>query len=203
MKHSIIQDRIAGCLFLLPLLAYSAGNTFFETASAGSVNPHLLRAGALLWVLNALTVVAIALVLYPMLYRYSPRTAMAYLTARVMEAVLLLVGMFCLLAANRLQQAGMNSGMVLEFAVSIHEVSYQVAMLILGLGSVSFCRVLYRSGLLPDSWAVWGLWGYLLLSAGAVVELCGWPFGLYFSLPGGLFELALGIRLLSRGWDRR
>lgn len=202
MEHNAIQGRFTGCLFLLPLLAYSTGNAFFEMASAGAANPHLLRAGALLWVLNALTVVAIAIVLYPMLHRYSPRAAMAYGSARVMEAVLLLVGMFCLLAGNSLQQAGLESVIVREFAVTIHRISYQVAMLILGLGSLSFCRVLYRSGLLPAFWAIWGFAGYLLLAAGAVAELCGWSFGLYFSLPGGLFELALGIRLLVRGWNK-
>jgi hypothetical protein len=38
--------------------------------------------------------------------------------------------------------------------------------------------------------------------AGSVAELSGLHVGLALSVPGGLFEVALGIRLLTHGFDR-
>ena len=59
-----------------------------------------------------------------------------------------------------------------------------------------------RAGLVPRLLARWGLVGYALLMAGSVAELAGIHVGLALSVPGGLFEVALGIRLLTHGFDR-
>ncbi|MNU25620.1 hypothetical protein D3C71_139700 [compost metagenome] len=202
MNRVAIQDRLTGCLFLLPLLAYGLGNALFESSlkAATVADPALIAAGTLLWMLNAMTVVAIAVILYPLLQQYSKAVAAAYLSARVMEAILLLLGMFALRAGSHTITS--PAGLVQDVAVSFHKDCYQGAMLLLGVGSMAFCGLLYRHRLLPLSWSVWGLAGYGLLAAGAIVELCGISWGLYASIPGGLFELALGIRLIVRGWHR-
>lgn len=202
MNRVAIQDRITGCLFLLPLLAYGLGNALFESSlkTATVADPVLIAAGTLLWVLNAVTVVAIAAILYPLLQQYSKAVAAAYLAARVMEAVLLLLGMFALRASTHTMTS--PAGLLQDVAASFHKDCYQAAMLLLGMGSMAFCGLLYRHRLLPLSWSVWGLAGYGLLAAGAIAELCGVSWGIYASIPGGLFELALGIRLIGWGWNR-
>ena len=48
--------------------------------------------------------------------------------------------------------------------------------------------------------AVWGLVGYALLGLGAGLEVLGVGAGLALSVPGGLFELALGVLLIVRGF---
>jgi hypothetical protein len=202
MNRVPIPDRLTGCLFLLPLLAYGLGNTLFESAlkTTTVADPVLIAAGTLLWVLNAVTVVVIAAILYPLLQQYSKAVAVTYLAARVMEAVLLLMGMIALRASIHTEPA--PAPLLRNAALFFHGDCYQVAMLLLGIGSMAFCGLLYRYRLLPISWSVWGLAGYGLLAAGAVAELCGVHWGLYASIPGGLFELALGIRLIGRGWNR-
>ena len=45
-----------------------------------------------------------------------------------------------------------------------------------------------------------GLAGYTLLALGAVAELLGFGLGLALSIPGGLFEVVLGVILLFRGF---
>ncbi len=74
-------------------------------------------------------------------------------------------------------------------------------MMVLGLSSLLFCYALYRYRLLPRWMALWGLVGYALLGTGAVLEICGMTIGLLLSIPGGLFELVLGIWLLVRGFN--
>ena len=42
--------------------------------------------------------------------------------------------------------------------------------------------------------------GYAVLAAGALLELAGLAVGLVLATPGGLFEVALGLILLARGF---
>ncbi|WP_222164772.1 DUF4386 family protein [Edaphocola aurantiacus] len=202
MNRVLIQDRLTGCLFLLPLLAYGLGNALFDAAlkTTTVADPVLIAAGTLLWILNAVTVVAVAAILYPLLQQYSKAVAAAYLAARLMEAVLLLMGMFALRAGIHTELT--PEPMFRNAALFFYRDCYQVAMLLLGTGSMAFCGLLCRHRLLPLSWSVWGFAGYGFLAAGAVAELCGLHWGLYASIPGGLFELTLGIRLIGRGWNR-
>ena len=79
--------------------------------------------------------------------------------------------------------------------------AYQTAMVLLGLGSLGFCYLLYRQKLTPAFIALLGLAGYALLALGAVLELFGLPVGVLLSVPGGLFEVTLGVWLIVRGLD--
>jgi hypothetical protein len=85
-------------------------------------------------------------------------------------------------------------------AVEHGESTYWVAMAVLGLGSVGFCRALLTSALLPRALAVWGIIGYAIFAAGSALQLVGYPVGLLLSAPGGLFEVAAGSYLLVKGF---
>ena len=73
-------------------------------------------------------------------------------------------------------------------------------MVAVGLSGVVLCRVLLRARLVPRFVAIWGLLGYALLGLGAGLEVLGVGVGLLLSVPGGLFELALGVLLIARGF---
>jgi hypothetical protein len=209
--------RIAGALFLVPLFAYGIGSQLIASLIGGSdqmlslasARPQLIT-GALLLVLNSITVTAIALVLYPVLKRYHPRAGLWYLAARMMEALILIVGLIGLLLLYTLsaEQANTNladptcTGLFFQMATQMNFWAYQLAMLILGLGSLPFCHVLFKAGLVPASLAILGLLGYALLALGACFELFGYPVGILLSLPGGLFELIFGIWLMLKGFRR-
>jgi hypothetical protein len=49
--------------------------------------------------------------------------------------------------------------------------------------------------------ALFGLLSYTIFLIGAIAELLGFPIGLMLSVPGGLFELFLGIWLIWKGFD--
>jgi hypothetical protein len=78
--------------------------------------------------------------------------------------------------------------------------AYQIGMISLGLGSLLFCRVLFRARLVPGFMAVWGLVGYAIFLTGSMLEVLGYGVGLALSVPGGLFEIALAVLLVAKGF---
>jgi Domain of unknown function (DUF4386) len=74
-------------------------------------------------------------------------------------------------------------------------------MVALGLGSLPFCYLLYRSKLLPKIAAIWGNIGYAIFLTGAILEMLGFSVGTMLSIPGGLFEIFSGIWLFVKGFN--
>jgi Domain of unknown function (DUF4386) len=71
----------------------------------------------------------------------------------------------------------------------------------LGLGALFLCLLLFRTRLVPQWLAGWGVIGYALHVAGAIAEIFGIPISLIILIPGGLFELALAFWLLIKGFN--
>jgi hypothetical protein len=165
--------RMVGALFLAAFVCYGVGSAFADRA-----------AGTALMLLNSVVVAAIGVLVFRLLRRPHLRTAAIYLSARLFEAVLLAIGVVLLVMGS----------------VEGNDVTYQIAMFSLGIGSLPFCRALLRDQLVPVWLAVWGILGYAALAAGALLELVGLQVGLVFSIPGGLFEVALGLILVARGF---
>ncbi|HJV14808.1 MAG TPA: DUF4386 family protein [Propionibacteriaceae bacterium] len=111
-----------------------------------------------------------------------------YLVARTFEAVALATGVLLLVSAASPEG---------------NDLAYRSAMIILGVGSVPFCWVLLKDRFLPGWLAVYGIVGYVLLAVGASLQLYGFAVGLVFCIPGGLFEIALGLILIARGFRER
>lgn len=165
--------RIAGILFLSAFVLYGVGNAL-------SAQP----VGLALMLLNSAAVATIGAVTFRPLQAAAPQTALVYVLTRATEAVALAVGVLFL--------AGGNSG--------ANDVAYAAAMVVLGAGSVPFCLALARHRLAPRWLARWGAAGYSLLVAGMVLELALPGAGVVLAIPGGLFEIVLGVLLLVRGW---
>jgi hypothetical protein len=86
-------------------------------------------------------------------------------------------------------------------------VAYQIAMIILGFGSMFLCYLLFQSKLVPRFLSVWGLIGYALLFASGLLDVLGvvdtvHGTGAIFYIPGGLWELfAFPIWLIVKGFN--
>jgi hypothetical protein len=166
--------RIVGVLFLAAFVCYGVGGALVDRP-----------VGLALVLLNSVVVATIGVLVFQVLRRPRPRTSATYLIARALEAVLLAVGVVLLVSMG---SAEGNS------------LAYQFAMLILGVGSVPFCYALLRDQFVPGWLAVWGILGYTVLAIGALLELGGLAVGLVLAIPGGLFEVALGLILMARGF---
>lgn len=96
--------------------------------------------------------------------------------------------------------AGTREQAVVAFALAVQGMSFQLAMLSLGIGSLMFCILLYRSKLVPSFIAILGLAGYLCLLASSSLAMAGFEPGWILFIPGGLFELVLPIWLIVKGF---
>lgn len=202
------SGRTIGALVLLAFLLYGGGTSLVaaSTGPAGAGAPaDLVPAGVLLILLNSVAVAAIGAVAHPVLRPHSEVAAAGYLAARVLEAVLLAVGALALLVAAAPSASGGPDGSagLLELARAADAAAYTSAMLVLGLGSLLFCRVLLRARLVPRALALWGMVGYATVAVGMALEVLGHGLGLVVWIPGGLFEVALGVLLLARGFTER
>jgi hypothetical protein len=68
---------------------------------------------------------------------------------------------------------------------------------------VPFWYLFHRARLVPRLLAAWGIAGYGAFFAGSVAELLGLEIGLLQSVPAGLFEVAIGIWMIVKGFSPR
>jgi hypothetical protein len=159
--------------------------------------------------LNTAVEVGKGVLFFPILEKHGKRTALAYLAAVIVEVVLLELGVLALLMTVPLAQQGVEAGQASlgwakalgSLAVQSNTMAYQIAEMSLGLGTVFLCSLLFRTRLIPRFLSIWGLIGYPILMAGAIAEIFGIHIGVMLSIPGGLFEGALGFWLIFKGFQ--
>ena len=181
--------RIVGVLFLAGYLAYGVGSLIAKGSADRSGSTALFATGAALMLLNSAFVIGIGVLMFPILRPHNKAIAAGYLGTRIFEGVVLAIGVVSLI--------------VLTGSAAIHanSVFYNVAEAGLGIGSLFFCALLFRTGLVPRFLAVWGFIGYACFAGGNLLELFGVAgAGLVGAIPGGLFELTFGIWLIARGF---
>lgn len=209
--HHRQHARVAGILFLLTIALYATGDHFVKTAFKNPeqainlvFNYRELVLGALLLFANAVCVVIIGITLFPIISSRYPGVAFGYLSTRILEAIIIIIGIIGFLAAFSVcefREAAQTDLSMYKLATRTQFWAYQLSMLVLGVGSALTCYVLYKSRLLPAALCLWGIAGYLLLVTGCLLECFQIPLGLLFSIPGGLFEVTLGVWLMVKGID--
>jgi hypothetical protein len=149
----------------------------------------LFVTGAALMLLNSAFVIGIGVLMVPILRSHSKAIAAGYLGTRIFEGVGLALGVVSLIVLTS------------SDAIDANAAFYNVAEAGLGIGSLFFCALLFRTGLVPRWLAAWGFIGYACFAAGNLLELAGVAgAALVASIPGGLFELTFGIWLIARGF---
>ena len=184
--------RIVGVLFLAGYLAYGVGSLMAQgvvDSAHPSGSTALFVTGAALMLLNSAFVIGIGVLMFPILRAHNKATAAGYLGTRIVEGVVLASGVVSL------------SVLTGSHAIDANAVFYNVAETALGIGSLFFCALLFRTGLVPRFLAGWGFIGYACFAVGNLLELVGVAgAGLPGAIPGGLFELTFAIWLIARGF---
>src|SRR5947199_2326830 len=165
--------------------------------------------GSVLEILTAASGVATAVLLYPVTRRVSRTAAIGFVTSRVVEAALILVGVVSILAVLTLQQhfagatgaQGQALGVTGEALVSMRQWTFLLGPGIMaGVNDLLLGYILYRSGLVGRVIPMIGLVGAPIVLVGYTVTILGGPGqtsgpGLLCALPVGVFELAVGVYL--------
>ena len=172
--------------------------------------------------------VGTAVLLFPVLRRHHEAAALGYVTARVLECALILVGMLSLLAVLTLRRtstalgdgAGGGDGgdggdgtayeVAAQALVAVHDWTFLLGPgFVVGIGNGFLLGyALYRSRLVPRRMALLGLVGGPLMSLSGIAVL----FGLYgqsslwsglATLPEIAWEASLGLYLTIAGFRRQ
>lgn len=208
--------RAVGVLFLAGMVVGIGGNGLIlsiigapDHLATVSASSGLLAVGALLMLLAAVWDAAHGILMFPVLKQYGERIAFGYLGYRIVDAVFIGVWILFLLFQIPLGREYLSAGVAATAslqalsAVSIQAslYAYQIAMIFVGLAGLLLCSVFYRARLVPRFVAVWGLVGYAIHLGGAVLEILGFNLGLTAVLPGGLWELFIGVWLIAKGFS--
>ncbi len=150
-----------------------------------------------------------AVVLYPILKRQNEILAIGYVTARIVECALILVGILAVLTAVTLGQEtpDADAGAIAYALAALKDWTFILGPgFVVGLGNgLILGYLMYRSGLVPRSLAALGLIGGPLICASGIAVM----FGVFdqggtgqsiATIPELFWELGLGIYLTAKGF---
>jgi hypothetical protein len=174
-----------------------------------------IRWGALFEIILVISAIGTAIVLYPLLKRQSESVALAYVAARVVENLIIVIGIISLLSVVSLRHEGATGADAASLVVAgrslvaVHKWTFLLGPGFLGAGvgnGILLGWLMFRSGLVPRRVAMLGLIGGSLVVASGIAVL----FGAYeqtsklsglLTIPEILWEGAvLGIWLIVKGF---
>ena len=170
--------------------------------------------GVLIAFIDALAVVGIAVLLFPILKKQDESIALGYVGIRTAEFPILLVWLLSPLLLVTLSQEYVEAGApdassfqtLGALLMALRLWSWRLIYIINGIATLMLAYLLYQSKLIPRSISVLGLIGGAVLLAGTVLAMLGLidvdqGAGMLAVLPGGLFELILPIWLFVKGFN--
>jgi hypothetical protein len=153
-------------------------------------NKAAVELSALLWSINNVGIVFIAVFAFGLLRRLDEALAVGYLASRIIEGSIMMVGIAATFLLIPLSQAFVNAGAPQgSWFLSLGDVLKQARFLgltglslpLLGLGGALFSWMLFRFRLVPRAISAVGLLGYALVFFSGIA---GW-FNLVDVSPGG------------------
>jgi len=179
----------------------------------GSGKDTQVAVGALLEILLAISGIATAVVIFPIVKRVNESVALGYIAARTVESILILVGVLSVMSVLALRQdlaEASTSGAMVEAARGLLAVHDQTRLLgpqfCAGLGNgILLGYLMWKSRLLPRPMVLFGLiGGPLALLAGIGVVLGAWEttsgLPVAMTAPEAIWELSLSVWLLVKGF---
>lgn len=171
-----------------------------------------LYVGSWLEIVTALAGIGTAVALYPVTRRVSKSAATGFITSRVVEACMIMVGVVSLLTAVALRDGSATGAHAESLRVTGHAlVEMRQWTFLVGPGTIPGINALflgyamYKSGLVPRIIPTVGLVGAPLILASATGTIFGlWgqtsATAFFLALPIATWELSLGIWLTVKGF---
>ena len=217
MNSNKIAARTFGIAFLIGYISYGLGfgllNSVINSPSSLAVifnlkNQVIFQAAIMMAVFAPVNIV-LGVIMTPIFKPYNQPLAYGYLSAAIASTVLLIVGAIFLLLSIPLSEefvkvgAGNTNNLELLFTLckKANFFSYQIAMVIWGLGGLIFSYLLFVSKIVPRWLSIWGIIGYVIFISGAFFALFGINIDVILDIPGGLFEIFLSFWFIIKGFD--
>jgi|SRR5215211_4466076 len=209
--------KIVGVLFLAGMVIGIGGNVLNlsilgapDPLSNVSANSMLVAVAAFAWLLTVIGDAAHGVLMFPILkQQHSERIAIGYLAARIVDAVFIAVMVLFILLqiplASEYVRAGGSDASFLQalstMFVEVNLYAYHIAIFTLGIAGLLLCYTFYRANLVPRLVAIWGLVGYAIILCGSALEVLGFNLQTIHAIPGGLWEVFIGVWLIVKGFN--
>jgi Domain of unknown function (DUF4386) len=208
--------RIVGLIYLAGMVVGIGGNVFIQSLlgapdhlSTIAANGMLLALGAVLWLFTVAGDAAHGILMFPVLKPHSERAAVGYLGARIIDATFIAVMALLILiqipvGIEYLNAGSSDTSYLQALSTVLTEANlyaYEFAMITVGVAGLILCFMFYRAQLVPQLLAVWGLIGYAILLLGSVLQVLGLNLNSIHAIPGGLWELFIGVWLIAKGFS--
>jgi hypothetical protein len=209
--------RIVGAMYLAGFIVGITGFVLIGSILSGPdhlatlpASSMLLAIAAVLWLMAAAWDAAHGVLMFPVLKQHnSERIAVGYLGFRIMDGLIIAIMVLFVLVQIPIGSEYLNAGA--SDASSLQALStvfmqaqldaYNIAMITLGISGLILCYSFYKSKLVPRILAVWGLVGYAVILCGSVVEVLGFNLLTIHAIPGGLWEVFIGVWLIVKGFN--
>jgi hypothetical protein len=207
---------VVGIVYLAGFVVGIGGNIIIQSIlgvpnhlSTVFANSMMLGTGAILWLLTVAGDTAHGVLMLPVLKQHSERMAIGYLAARIIDAVFIAIMVLFLLiqiplGSEYLKATASNSAFLQSLStvsVQASKYAYQIGMSTLGVAGLLLNIMFYRTKLIPRWTAIWGLAGYAIIFAGMLSSILGSGLADVSSIPGGLWEVFVGVWLIAKGFD--
>jgi len=174
-----------------------------------SASSMLLAIAAVLWLMAAAWDAAHGVLMFPVLKQHSERIAVGYLGFRIMDGLFIAIMVLFILVqipigSEYLNAAGSDASYLQALSTVFMQAqldAYNIAMTTLGISGLILCYSFYKSRLIPRLLAVWGLVGYAVILCGSVLEVLGFNLLTIHAIPGGLWEVFIGVWLIAKGFN--
>ena len=208
--------RIVGAMYLAGFAVGFTGIVLIGSILSGPdhlatlpASSMLLAIAAVLWLMAAAWDAAHGVLMFPILKQHSERIAVGYLGFRIMDGLIIAIMVLFVLIQIPIGSEYVNAGA--SDTSSLQALStvfmqaqldaYNIAMITLGISGLILCYSFYKTKLVPRFLAVWGLVGYAVILGGSVVEVFGFNLLTIHAIPGGLWEMFIGVWLIVKGFN--
>jgi Domain of unknown function (DUF4386) len=209
--------RIVGAMYLAGFIVGITGIVLIGSILSGPdhlatlpASSMLLAIAAVLWLMAAAWDAAHGVLMFPVLKQHSSeRIAVGYLGFRIMDGLIIAIMTLFVLIQIPIGSEYLNAGASdVSYLQALSTVfmqaqldAYNIAMTTLGISGLILCYSFYKSKLVPRLLAVWGLVGYAVILGGSVVEVLGFNLLTIHAIPGGLWEVFIGVWLIVKGFN--
>jgi hypothetical protein len=216
--------RVAGFMFLFSFIVPTLNWTFVQSklivaenviATANNImaNELLFRIGITIELIMSVGLIVLALSLYTILKPVNKNLALLALLLKLVEAttvvVIVLVSFITLQILNREAYLTAFTPEQLQVPVGLilnaHTIIYSIPMVFLGLDMMVFSYLFFKSKYIPKILAGFGILSFALIFIHALMYIIAPKYAamlisqIIFYAPSGLFEIIIGIWLLSKG----
>jgi hypothetical protein len=221
MKTHKKRATIAGLLFIIAAVTAIIGLLLYDPVLhnadyiiAESKNGIQIVWGAFFEILLTFSMIGTCITLFPMLKKYNESLALGTVCFRLLECIIIIIGIISLLTIEELREASaLNSAPNTNLLVAaqslliIHNWTFLFGPNIF-LGPSTFLTgyLLYQSRLVPNSIAIMGMIGGPLISLSGILVMFGFfeqlsPWGILTAIPVFVYEMSLAVRLIYKGFN--